>query len=214
MRYLHSVYIYVATGGCFTISRYLQVYFTIINLQAMKWININKELLGEPLYVTPDYDHGSESSIINYISGFSELDSTLAEKGNTFSSMNVELKMLVYENIVLFILVKGSEEMEYFTIDREKVVKINIRHSQTLNIRKDPGIEAGTFVSKTFRLFGNVIAKIAKLIDVNMKNKPVVGSIFEIVLDSTINSQNEKIVIACTDKNKETIEMICSKIIK
>lgn len=128
--------------------------------------------------------------------------------------MNVELKMLVYENIVLFILVKGSEEMEYFTIDREKVVKINIRHSQTLNIRKDPGIEAGTFVSKTFRLFGNVIAKIAKLINVKMKNKPVVGSIFEIVLDSTINSQNEKIVIACTDKNKETIEMICSKIIK
>ena len=179
----------------------------------MKWININKELLGEPLYVIPNYDDGSNRPIINYRSGFSELDNTLAETRETFSSMNVELKMSVYENIVLFILVQGSKEMEYFTIDREKVVKINIRHKQTLNIRKDPGIDTGTFRSKTFGVFGNVMAKIAALINVKMKSKPIVGSIFEIVLDSTINAQTEKIVIACTDKNKETVEMICSKII-
>ena len=180
----------------------------------MKWININKELLGEPLYVMPNYDDGSNRSIINYISGLSELDETLAETGKPFSSMNVELKMLVYENTVLFTLVQGSKEMEHFTIDREKVVKINIRHKQTLNIRKDPGIDTGSFISKSFGVFGNVIGRIAKLINVKIKSNPVVGSVFEIVLDSTINAQNEKIVIACTEKNKEKVEMICSKIIK
>ncbi len=180
----------------------------------MKWININKELLGEPLYVTPNYDDGSNRSIINYLSGLSELDSTLAETGKTFSSTNLELNMSVYENTVLFVLVQGLKEMEYFTIARDKVVKINVWHKQTLNIRKDPEIDTGSFRSKSFGVFGNVIAKMAKLVNVKIKSKPVVGSIFEIVLDSTINAQNEKIVIACTDKNKETVEMICSKIRK
>ena len=205
---------HAATGGCLTITRCLQDYFNIINYQAMKWININKELLGEPLYVTPNYDDGSNRSIINYVSGLSELDSTLAETGKTFSSMNVELNMLIYENTVLFVLIQGLKEVEYFTIARDKVVKINVWHKQTLNIKKDPGIDTRSFISKTFGIFGSGIAKMAKLINVKIKSKPVVGSIFEIVLDSTINAQNEKIVIACTDKNKETVELIFSKIMK
>ena len=175
----------------------------------MKWISINKELLGEPLYATTNYE-GSQRSVIDYISGIPELDSTLAESGKPFSAMNVELCMLIYENILMFMLVQGSKATEHFTIDRDNVVKINVKHKQTLNIRKDPIIVTRAFTSKLFGIFGAVIAKITKLI----KSKPVLGSSFEIVLDSTVNGQNEKIVIACTDKNKEIVEMICSKIIK
>ncbi len=179
----------------------------------MKWININKELLGDPLYVTPNYDDGSNRSIIDYVSGIPELDSTLAETGKPFSAMNVELSMLVYEHILMFMLVQGTKEKGHYTIDRENVVKINARHKQTLSIRKDPTM--GTrLISKFFGVFGAVIKKIAKLIKEKIKSQPVLGSIFEIVLESTINGQNEKIVIACTDKNKEIVEMICSKIIK
>ena len=180
----------------------------------MEWTDINKELIGEPLYVTPNYDDGKNRSIIDYCSGIPELDNALAEKGKSYSAMNVEVGILIYKDILMFMLVRGSKAMGHFSISRDKVIKVNAFHKQMLNIRKDPGIDGGAFISRIFGIFGAIIAITADIIKGTKKGKPVLGSTFKIVLDSTSNGQNEKIIVACTDKNREIVENICNKIVK
>jgi hypothetical protein len=180
----------------------------------MKWTDINKEKLGQPLYVTPNYDDANKRSCIDYCSGIPELDNPLAEAGKPFSAMNVEMGILIYEDILMFLLVRGSKAKGHFSISRDRVIRVNAIHGQMLNIRKDPGRNLGMFVSIAFGIFGAIAAATADLIKSKVKNKPVLGSKFEIVLDSTNNSEYEKIIIACTNKNKEMIEKVCDKIIK
>jgi len=179
----------------------------------MKWIHIKKELLGQPLYATPNYEEGSQRSVVEYLYGITELDNTLAETGEVFPAKNMELQMLLYPDLLMFMLVQGTEAREHFTIERDKVVKINTRHHQALSIRKDTVPEPSVSASKMVSAYNKIVAAITKLVKGKRKTKPVQGSLFEIVLESTINGENEKIVIACTYKNREVVDMFCSKII-
>jgi len=178
----------------------------------MQWINIDKEKLGPPLYVTPNYDDGNNRSCIDYCSGIPEIDNALAEKGKPFSAMNVEVGILVYEEILMFILVRGSKAMGHFSIGRDKVIQVKATHDQLINIRKDPGIDAGAVISRVFGIFGAIAAIIGDIIKDKKENKPVLGSTFEIIFDSTRNGQNEKIIVACTSKNREKVERVCNNI--
>lgn len=180
----------------------------------MKWININKENLGAPLYVTPNYDDGSKRSCIDYCSGIPELDKVLAEKRKPLFATNIELGVLVCEDILMFILVRGSKGVGHFSISRDNVVKVNATHEQMLNIRKDPGPDVGSVLSRVFGIFGAIVSTFGDIIKSNKKSKPVLGSIFEIIFDSTKDGQNEKVVLACTSKNKERIERVFHNIVK
>lgn len=179
----------------------------------MKWLHINKDLLGEPLFATPIYDDGSQRSVIAYLYGITELDSILKETGKTFAQKKMELQMLLYPELLMFMLVRGTTAMEHFTTARESVVRIHAKHQQLLAIKPDPVPATRFAASKMVRIFNSVVATLKKLANRKTKTRPVQGSLFEIVLESTINGENEKIVIACTDKNRETIETFCSKII-
>ncbi len=179
----------------------------------MKWIHINKDLLGEPLYATPNYDR-SQRSVIAYFYGITELDSILQEAGQTFADKKMEMQMLLYPDLLMFMLVQGTTAMEHFTTERDKVVSIHAKHHQALTIKPDPVMPSGMPASKIASVFNAVVATIKKLVNRKTTTEPVQGSLFEIVLESTINGENEKIVIACTDKNKETVELFCNKIIE
>ena len=116
----------------------------------MQWINIDKDKLGTYLYVTPNYADGNNRSCIDYCSGIPEIDNALAEKGKPFSAMNVELGILVYEEILMFILVRGSKAVGHFSIGRDKVVQVKATHDQLINIRKDPGMAVGAVISRVY----------------------------------------------------------------
>jgi hypothetical protein len=181
----------------------------------MKWIDIDKENLGAPLFVTPNYDDGSNRSCFDYCSGIPEIDDILAEEGKLFSERNVEMGILVYEDILMFLLVRGSQAKGHFSISRDKVVKVNAKHGKMLNIRKDPRVGSVLIASRLFGILGAIFGIVANVIIKGMrKRKPVLGSLFEIILDSIRNGENEKIIIACTDLNKERIGLVCNNIMK
>ena len=179
----------------------------------MKWIHINKDLLGEPLYATPNYDDGSQRSVIAYLYGITELDSILQETGETFAQKKMEIQMLLYPELLMFMLVRGTRAMEHFTTARDKVVRVNAVHDQALSIKPDPVPPARVPASNLVSIFNNIMKTISRLVKGKSKSEPVQGSVFEIILDSTINGENEKIIIACTDKNRDAVGVFCSKIV-
>lgn len=180
----------------------------------MIWTKLDKEKIGLPLFVSPNYGGGSCRSVIDYCSGIPELDILLAESGKKLSATALEMGILIYEDILMFILVRGSEAKGHFSISRDRVIEIKSTHNQMLDIRKDPGGNGGELISRFFGIFGAIVAITHDIMKSKKKNKAVLGSLFEIILDSTENGEHERIIIACTEENKETIGRFCNKIIK
>ena len=135
--------------------------------------------------------------------------------------MNAELSILIYNDIIIFIFMRRKQGLFQYCINREMVLKINAIHGQMLPIRKDPKIynnKVLTFISMFFGLFGAITAittEIATdLILKVRKDKLVLGSVFEIILNSKKNNEYEKVTILLTNKNREIIETILNKIVK
>lgn len=184
----------------------------------MKWTDIDKDKLGEPLYVTPNYSYPVRS-LIDYHSGIPAIDNALAEKKVKFSAMRVELCILIYQDILMFLLVRDGKAKGHSSISRDNVLRVNAIHGQMLDIRKDPPIHSSEMLAKWFGMLFGLLGIIPAMIlglfsSIKKKNKPVLGSMFEIILDSKKDNEYEKIIICCTDKNKEIIENICNKIVR
>jgi len=187
----------------------------------MEWISIDKNELGSPLYITPVYSDYFRRSFIDYHSGIPEIDDTLSEKKKKFSDMRAELSILIYNDILMFIFMRRKKGLFQASLNREMVLKINAIHGQKLPIRKDPKIynnKVLIFISMFLGLFGAITAittEIATDLILKLrKDKLVLGSVFEIILNSKKNNEYEKVTICCTNKNREIIENILNKIVK
>ncbi len=145
-------------------------------------------------------------SLINYHGGIPEYDEYL--KTVKKNEITPEFAVVIYDEIVIFVLYRGENPFGGFAIHKESIIEIKSTHAQNLNIRKDSKIKGGAleFISGTMGIVGGIVAVTVDALTTGKgKEQTVLGSVFEIVI-KTEQAEPETIVLSCTDKNKEIIE--------
>ncbi len=182
----------------------------------MKRAQFTRDQLGMFLISTPTEGGRLDRSMVNYHSGIPDLDEYLKDK--KFADLNVEFKVELYNNAVLFILYQGEKLVWVFPLKRESIVDIKATHGLKLNIRKNSKVGGGTL--EAIAGMGGIVGGIvAGTVDALTSKKGVpadqltLGSVFEIVV-KTDNEEQEKIIISSTDKYKDAIENILKKILE
>ena len=173
----------------------------------MEWLDIDTSNLGTPKYASPTY---LSSTALHYVSGIEDLDKVLEERKLTLSDMNASFGIYIYKDLLLFVIYQGKKALGRNTIKRNSVIGIKAYHGQSLKIKDSYSINPIGF---------GLLMGIANFLEIATRKKikkgePVLGSTFEISFNSQKNGEQEKIILACADRNKTNVEKFLNKIIE
>lgn len=162
---------------------------------------------------TPTQGGRVNQSLINYHGGIPEFDEYL--KTIKKNEIVPEFGFSDYNEIVMFFLYRGEKTIGGFPIHKKDIIEIKSTHEQHLHIRKDSKLGGALeLISGTMGIVGGIVAITADALTTGKQSqKTVLGSMFEILI-KTEKDEPEKIILSCTDKNKDTVGIYMSLLSK